>query len=69
MQFSPPTLRLFRQLLDNVTLSGAAPDFEQLAGTVIVAKRELAAAEAEGAAGAATNGMAPPAALDSPPVE
>jgi hypothetical protein len=44
MTFSPETLALFAQLLDNVQLNAAAPDFEQVALQVIAARRELAAA-------------------------
>lgn len=39
--FSPTTLALFKQLLDQTSLSAAAPDFDALASAISIARREL----------------------------
>lgn len=44
--FSPDVIALFGQLLGQVTLNANADDFEEVAITVIKAKRELAEAQA-----------------------
>lgn len=47
MTFSPSTLGLFAQLLDDVSVPAKAPNFDELAAIVGLAKRELAAATEE----------------------
>jgi hypothetical protein len=41
VSFSPGTLQLFARLLEQVSLSVQADDFEETAQAVIVAKKEL----------------------------
>jgi hypothetical protein len=47
--FSADTLNLFAKLIAEVTLNASADDFEEWAAIVITAKRELRAAQEEGA--------------------
>jgi hypothetical protein len=53
--FSADTLRLFQQLLDNVTLSAGAPDFAKAAESIVKAREELDAAVAAAAESAGTD--------------
>jgi hypothetical protein len=41
---SPDTLRLFDELLSQLTLQASHPDFERQAARVVAAKREIALA-------------------------
>lgn len=42
--FSPSTLTLFKELLDQVSVSAAHPDFDEVVTRVAAARRELVAA-------------------------
>lgn len=57
--FSPTTLALFKQLLDQTSLSAAAPDFDALATAISIARRELNAVLEQTTV--SDNGTAPPA--------
>lgn len=61
--FSPGTLGLFKQLLDQTQVSAAADDFEAMAAVVSLAKRELKAAMERGGVVV----VDAPAAPDAPP--
>ena len=59
MSFSPSTLALFKQLLDQTSLQASAPDFDELAAVISVARKELAAALATASDVPSQNGTAP----------